>query len=155
MLYYLAHAMSKRWKITLGIIAGLAVVLLIIWTSPIGRFILTGGLGSMKEQAFDPQQWKEVRNGDHAAKRIRMMMIDDLLESKLKTGTDSLAVKEMLGEPERQFGFSYGIGMLTEGMDPMYLILDFDSVGHVSKFNIESEGKLKGDAGGLEIKITE
>lgn len=145
--------MNKRWKISLGIIAGLAVVLLIIWMSPIGRFILTGGLANLKEQPFDSQQWKNARTGDQATLRTRMMMIDDL-QSKLKTGIDSLTIKEMLGEPERQYGFSYGVGMLTEGMDPMYLILHFDSVGHLSNWDVEGEKSLKGESGGgIEIKV--
>lgn len=136
--------MNKRWKITLGIIAGVAVVLMIVWTSPIGRFILTGGLTRMEEQPFNSQQWKQVRTGDQVEKRIRLMMIEDLMETKLKTGIDSLTVKEMLGEPERQFGFSYDLGAITEGIDPFYLVVNFDSVGNVSKLDVAGEGKLKG-----------
>jgi hypothetical protein len=147
--------MKKRWKITIGIIAGLAVVLVIVWTSPIGRFILTGGLGELDEQPFDAQQWKAVRNGDQAAMRVRLMMLDDLMENKLKTGMDSVTVKEMLGEPERGYGFSYGLGALTEGIDPFYLVVNFDSVGNVSRLNVANEGKLKNDPGALKIQVTE
>lgn len=145
--------MTKHWKITLGIAAGLTVVFAIIWTSPIGRFIIKGGLSELKEQPFEPQQWKAVRNSDPATLRIRMLMLDDLMENKLKTGIDSMAVKEMLGEPERHYGFSYSLGMITEGIDPMYLIVKFDSVGYVNKLDIESEGKLKGNSGAVDIQI--
>jgi hypothetical protein len=145
--------MNKRWKISIGLIAGLAVVLVIVWMSPIGRFILTGGLRDMKERPFEPQQWKDVRNSDQTTLRIRLTMLDDLMENKLKTGTDSLTVKEMLGEPERQYGFSYGLGTLTEGIDPFFLIVDFDSAGTVSKLRVESEGKLKDQPGALKIEM--
>jgi hypothetical protein len=147
--------MKKRWKITIGIIAGLAVVVLIVWMSPMGRFIITGGLGTLDEQPFDAQQWKTVRNGGLTEKRIRLMMLDDLMENKLKTGTDSLTVKEMLGEPEREYGFSYGLGALTEGMDPFYLVLEFDSVGNMSELNVANEGKLKNEPGSLKIEVKE
>lgn len=147
--------MSKRWKISIGIIAGLAVVVVIVWMSPIGRFILTGGLRDMKEQPFQSQQWKEVRNSDQTTMRIRLTMLDDLMENKLKTGMDSLTVKEMLGEPERQYGFSYGLGTITEGIDPFFLIVDFDSAGHVRKLNVASEDKLRGEPGALEIEMKE
>jgi hypothetical protein len=144
--------MSKRWKITFGIIAGLVVVLAIVWTSPMGRFILSGDLSRMEEQPFNSQQWKEVQGGTQEAKRIRLMMVDDLMEKQLKTGTDSLTVKEMLGEPERQFGFSYDLGTLTEGIDPFYLVVNFDSVGNVSKLDVTNERKLKGEGSEI-IKI--
>jgi hypothetical protein len=145
--------MNKRWKISIGIIAGLTVVAAIVWSSPIGRFILTGGLSKMNEQPFDAQQWKVVRNGDQTEKRIRLMMVDDLLENKLKTGIDSMAVKEMLGEPERQFGFSYGLGTLTEGIDPFYLVVNFDSAGNVSKLDVANEGRFKDEDGAFKIEV--
>ena len=145
--------MKKSWKISIGIIAGLVVVLVVVWMSPMGRFILTGGLSELDEQPFDSQQWKAVRNGDPAAMRIRLMMVDDLMENKLLTGTDSSTVIEMLGEPERQYGFSYGLGMLTEGVDPFFLIVEFDSGGAVRNLNVTTEGKLKGEAGALKIEM--
>ncbi len=145
--------MSKRWKITLGIIAGLAVVLAIVWTSPIGRFILTGGLSRLEEQPFNSQQWKEVRSGDLAAKHIRLMMVKDLMENKLETGTDSMTVKEILGEPEREFGFSYGLGVLTEGVGPFYLVVEFDSAGTVSKLEVADRNRLKDEPGTIKIEV--
>lgn len=145
--------MKKSWKIGIGIIVGLAVVFAIVWTSPIGRFILTGGLSDLNEKPFESQQWKAARNGDPTAMRIRLMMVDDLLEKKIIIGMDSSSVKEMLGEPESQYGFSYGLGTLTEGIDPFFLIVNFDSVGTVSKLDVANEGKLKGEAGALKIEM--
>lgn len=75
--------------------------------------------------------------------RIRLLMVDDLMENHLKTGMDSSAVKEMLGEPERKYGFSYGLGMLTPGMDPLYMILSFDTNGKIDNMDVETEGELK------------
>jgi hypothetical protein len=62
--------MKQRWKVITGIIAGFAVVLLIIWMSPVGRFILSGGLNT-EEQPFDAQQWKSVEDLDQSKMRIR------------------------------------------------------------------------------------
>lgn len=135
--------MSKRWKITIGIIAGLAVMLLIIGLSPLGRFILTGGLANTAEQPFDARQWKEVKDEEPYKMRIRLMMLDDVMENRLKIGMDSTEVKEMLGEPERQYGFTYRVGMLAPGMDPMYLILKFDSKGKMNTLDVENEKELK------------
>lgn len=145
--------MKRSWKIILGIIAGIMVVLIIICISPLGRFVITGGLGTLKEQPFNAEQWKEVESSDPETKRIRLMMLDDLMENGLLTGKDSTMVKEMLGEPERIYGFSYGLGTITEGIDPIYLIIDFDSLGKVSKLNVENEGKLKGKPGAVKITV--
>lgn len=131
--------MQKRWKITLGIIAGLAVVAMIIYMSPLGRFILTGGLANLEEQPFNSEQWKAVRAQDVVTMRIRLMMLDDLLENNLKKGTDSVAIKEILGEPEREFGFSYSLGAITTGMKPNYLVINFDKAGKMRDTRIESK----------------
>ncbi|MFN8335980.1 MAG: hypothetical protein U0U09_12705 [Cyclobacteriaceae bacterium] len=133
--------MKQRWKITLGIIAGLVVVALITWMSPIGHFILTGGLG-VDEQPFDAQAWKAVSNAEPGKKRVRMLMLDDLMENRLKTGMDSITVKEMLGEPDRAHGFSYDMGELAPGIDIVYLILTFDGNGKVDKINVKGKKEL-------------
>jgi hypothetical protein len=135
--------MNKRWKISLGIVAGIAVMLLILLLSPVGRFILSGGLG-MEEQKFDAQQWQTVANEDSSKKRIRLMMTDDLTKNFLP-GMDSTAVKQLLGEPERQYGFTYSLGTLTPGMDPLFLIVKFGANGKVSKTDVEIESELKED----------
>lgn len=137
--------MTKRWKITLGIIGGIAVMLIITWMSPFGRFVLLGGLGELDEQPFNKQQWIAVRNAEPLVLRTRLMMADDLMENRIKKGLDSLAVKDLLGEPERQYGFSYALGTLAEGMDPFFLIVDFDSTGRVKQLLIKSENMIKSD----------
>lgn len=134
--------MKKRWKIIFGIIAGLIAMVVIVWISPVGQFIRTGGL-SLEEQPLDTEQWIAVRDAEPTEKRIRLMMLEDLMENQIKTGMDSTEVKEMLGEPERTFGFSYGLGTLTPGMDLLHLIVRFDDNGKVQKLDVESEGKLK------------
>ncbi|MBL7841968.1 MAG: hypothetical protein JNJ75_17605 [Cyclobacteriaceae bacterium] len=134
--------MKQRWKITLGIIAGLLVVITITWMSPIGHFILTGGLG-VEERPFEANEWKSVRSSEPSKKRVRMLMLDDLTDNKLKTGMDSLTVKEMLGEPDRTYGFSYDLGELAPGIDPIHLILTFDTNGKFEKLNVESEKSLE------------
>lgn len=134
-------AMKQRGKVIAGIIAGFAVVLLIIWMSPVGKFILSGGLG-MEEQKFDASQWRAVETEDFSKKRIRLMMSDDLTENILP-GMDSSGVKQLLGEPERKYGFTYNVGSFAPNMDPLFLILTFDANGKVSKTDVEIEGELK------------
>lgn len=145
--------MNKRWKIILGIITGLVIVLIITWMSPFGRFVLTGGLGELGEKPFDTQQWIAAKNGDAMVLRTRLLMTGDLMENKLKKGTDSATVKAMLGEPERQYGFSYAIGTLTPGMDPFFLIVEFDSAGRVSRLQIKNETRIKGNDGTVRIEL--
>ena len=133
--------MNKRWKISLGIVAGISVMLLIILLSPVGRFVLSGGL-DMEEQKFDAQQWQSVEHEDSSKKRIRLMMTNDLTKNLLP-GMDSTTVKQLLGEPERQYGFTYSLGALTPGMDPLFLIVKFGANGKVSKTDVEIESELK------------
>jgi hypothetical protein len=137
--------MGKRLKITLGIVGGLVVMFTVLWMWPFGRFILTGGLGDLDEKPFDKQQWTEAKHStEPLALRSRLLMVDDLMNNHLKKGLDSVAVKDMLGEPERQYGFSYSIGMLTEGMDAMFLIVAFDSTGRATAYQIKTEESLQG-----------
>lgn len=131
--------MKRNWKIVLGIVGGLMVVLVIVWISPLGRYLLTEGFNF--KRPFDQQQWSAARPNEPATMRTRLLMLEDLLENHLKTGMDSLAIKEILGEPEREYGFSYRLGKLTEGMDRVYLILDFDGAGKVTRFNVKSGTK--------------
>lgn len=133
--------MSRNWKLSLGIIGGLLVVGIIIWLSPMGRFILSGGL-SMEELPFDEQQWKTATHSDSTLRK-RLLMLDDLMENKLEDGMDSASVKQMLGEPYRQYGFSYPVGTITPGIAPFYLILTFDSSGMLSDRSVKPEDRLK------------
>lgn len=133
--------MKQRWKIITGISAGLIIMLITVWISPVGRFIQAGGL-SMEEQPFDSVQWKAVTHEPADKMRIRLLMLDDLMDTRLKTGTDSATVKAMLGEPDRIYGFSYGLGTLTPGMDPLFMVLTFGPTGKVEKIDIETRDKL-------------
>jgi len=145
--------MSKRLKITLGIIGGLVVMFTILWMWPFGRFLLTGGLSEL-EKPFDRQQWIEAgQNTKPLALRTRLMMLDDLMNNHLKKGIDSVAVKEILGEPERQYGFSYSIGTLVEGMELMYLVVEFDSTGRSTAYQVKPEDALKGNEDDASIRI--
>lgn len=113
-----------------------------LWLSPVGQFVLTGGL-SLEEQPLDTEQWIAAKHAEPTEKRIRLLMVEDIMENKVKTGMDSSEVKTLLGEPERDFGFSYRIGTLSPGMDAMHLLVKFDANGKVTTLAVESEGKLK------------
>lgn len=147
--------MSKRLTITLSIIGGLIIMFTILWMWPFGRFILTGGLGDLDEKPYNKQQWVEAGySTEPFALRNRLLMVDDLMNNHLKKGLDSTAVKELLGEPERQYGFSYAIGALTEGMEQMFLIVDFDTTGKSTEYQIKTENALQGkDDAALKIDI--
>jgi hypothetical protein len=134
--------MKRRWKIVIGIVAGLVAMLVMVWLSPVGQFVLTGGL-NLEEQPLDTQQWIAARQEEPAKKRIRLLMLEDVMENQVKTGMDSADVKALLGEPERDHGFSYGLGILSPGMEAMHLIVIFDDYGKVKKLDVESEGKFK------------
>lgn len=144
--------MTKRWKIILGIISGLAVVIIIVLLSPFGRFVITGGLMDLNEQPFNQQQWKDARDAEPQVLRARLLMLEDLMENHLKNGLDSMTVKDMLGEPERQAGFSYALGTLTPGMDNVFLIVQFDGAGKVSDLVVKGEKNLE-EGAGIKIKI--
>jgi hypothetical protein len=58
---------------------------------------------------------------------------EDLLKNHLILGMDSIGVKTLLGEPERNFGFSYMLGHYRSGFDPSFLILEFDQNGRVTR----------------------
>lgn len=78
--------------------------------------------------------WKEHQGGEN----IRPQMLDDLLKNHLKVGMDSMVIKDLLGEPERDFGFSYNLGYYESGFDPTFLILDFDKSGKLLYIKTET-----------------
>ena len=65
-------------------------------------------------------------------------MLEDLMTNYLKIGMDSLEIKKMLGAPERDFGFSYNLGLYRSGFDPTFLILEFDNKGKMKIKKIET-----------------
>lgn len=129
------------------------MVFIIIWLSPFGRFVLKGGLAELQETPFDKQQWIAARNAEPLVLRKRLLMLEDLMENHLKKGTDSATVKEMLGEPERQYGFSYALGTLTEGMEPFFLIMDFDTTGLVTGMHVKNETSLEDEDASIRIEL--
>jgi hypothetical protein len=89
-------------------------------------------------QKFDKKlwaiNWEEGRNDENE----RHFMLTDLTENHLKIGMDSTEIIRLLGEPERDFGFSYNLGLYRSGFDPTFLILEFDKEGKLKKFKIET-----------------
>jgi hypothetical protein len=65
-------------------------------------------------------------------------MLSDLIENHLKIGLDSSQVKQLLGEPERDFGFSYNLGLYRSGFDATFLILKFNNTGKLEKIRVET-----------------
>lgn len=51
---------------------------------------------------------------------------------------DSTEVKILQGEPERDFGFSYNLGLYRSGFDPTFLILELDENGKLKEIKIET-----------------
>lgn len=109
----------------------------IIWMSPFGQFIRSADLEEDKKE-FDKAAWRinwpKYKNDEND----RHFMLEDLTDNHLKIGMDSIAIKELLGEPERDFGFSYNMGLYRSGFDPTFLILDFDSKGKLKVFSVET-----------------
>lgn len=115
-------------KIGIGIMT-VTLMIPIIWVCSMVYF-----LSSDYEEdklRFDREMW--VIDQD-----CRHFMVTDLIENHLIIGMDSAAVKEILGEPERNFGFSYNMGLYRSGFDPTFLILEFDEIGKLKRINIET-----------------
>lgn len=100
--------MRLGYKIGLGILTVIIVILGVIWISPRGQFIRSADLEEDKQE-FDKKlwtvNWVKGRNDEND----RHFMLTDLTENHLKIGMDSVEVKRLLGEPERDFGFSYNL----------------------------------------------
>jgi hypothetical protein len=90
------------------------------------------------DREFDQVVWIAEYGKEDNGGNLRHYMIDDLFENHLILGMDSIEVKKMLGEPERDFGFSYMLGHYRSGFDPSFLILQFDEDGKLSKVDIET-----------------
>lgn len=129
--------MRISYKIGLGILTVIIVILGVIWISPIGQFIRSADLEEDR-QKFDKDlwtiNWPKYKNEEND----RHFMLTDLTENHLRIGMDSIAVKELLGEPERDFGFSYNLGLYKSGFDPTFLILEFDEKGKLKEIKIET-----------------
>ncbi|MBT1706543.1 hypothetical protein [Chryseosolibacter indicus] len=129
--------MRLGYKIGLGILTVIIVTMGLIWISPIGQFIRSADLEEDKRE-FDKNlwtiNWEKGRNDEND----RHFMLIDLTENHLKIGMDSVEIKKLLGEPERDFGFSYNLGLYRSGFDPTFLILEFDEKGKLKEIKIET-----------------
>ena len=129
--------MRLGFKIGLGILTIVIVILAGIWISPIGQFIRSADLEEGK-QKFDKKLWAINWSRGKNDENDRHFMLSDLIENHLRIGMDSVEVKELLGEPERDFGFSYNLGLYRSGFDPTFLILEFDKEGKIKEIKIET-----------------
>jgi len=129
--------MRLWYKIGLGILIVIIVILGVIWISPIGQFIRSADLKEDR-QKFDKKlwtiNWPKYKNDEND----RRFMLTDLTKNHLRIGMDSIEVKELLGEPERDFGFSYNLGLYKSGFDPTFLILEFDEKGKLKEIKTET-----------------
>ncbi|MFN7489162.1 MAG: hypothetical protein ACK5QK_05500 [Chryseotalea sp.] len=129
--------MRLGYKIGLGILTVIVVILGVIWISPSGQFIRSADLEEDKQE-FDKKLWTVNWDKGRNDENDRHFMLTDLTENHLKIGMDSVEVKRLLGEPERDFGFSYNLGLYRSGFDPTFLILEFDEEGKLKEIKIET-----------------
>jgi hypothetical protein len=129
--------MRLGFKIGLGLLAVIVLILVGIWVSPIGQFIRSADLEEDKLE-FDKKLWTINWPKGKNDENDRHFMLTDLTENHLKIGMDSLEVKSLLGEPERDFGFSYNLGLYRSGFDPTFLILEFNEKGKLKEAKIET-----------------
>jgi hypothetical protein len=129
--------MRLGFKIGLGLLSAIILILAGIWISPIGQFIRSHDYDEDKQE-FNRDHWiinwPKYKNDEND----RHYMLTDLTENHLKIGMDSVKVKKLLGEPERDFGFSYNLGLYKSGFDPTFLILEFDEKGKLKEIKIET-----------------
>jgi len=92
------------------------------------NFIKPPNTDSLK---FNSDEWKKHKD-DYET--IRPYVLGDLMRNVLRQGQDSTEVKDLIGQPywnERKI-FYYKIGIF-EGMEPTYLVIEFDENGKLSK----------------------
>jgi hypothetical protein len=87
---------------------------------------------------FDKMAWDINWRKHQSGENDRHFMLEDLKKNHLKIGIDSIDVKNILGEPERDFNFSYNLGLYKSGFDPTFLILEFDKNGKLKKIAVET-----------------
>ncbi len=100
----------------------------------------SSSLGKFDEDKlkFDKQLWTINWDKYETGENERHYMLNDLIKNHLIIGMDSVEVKQLLGEPERDFGFSYNLGLYRSGFDPTFLILDFDTKGKLKNIEIQT-----------------
>lgn len=122
----------------------------LLWTVVIVIVVLAGGLvlfinsvhfgadtSEEDELKFDKELWSKQHKADPYYNN-RHYMLSDLKAHHLTKGMDSLAVIKLLGEPERNFGFSYDLGFYESGFDHSFLILEFDGNGKLIKSDVKT-----------------
>lgn len=129
--------MRLGYKIGLGVSTVIIVTVGLVWISPIGQFIRSADLEEDKRE-FDQNLWTINWDKGRNDENDRHFMLTDLTENHLKIGMDSVEIKKLLGEPERDFGFSYNLGLYRSGFDPTFLILEFDEKGKLKEIKVET-----------------
>lgn len=129
--------MRLSYKIGLGVLIGFILILAGFWISPLGQFIRSFDYDEDRDK-FDKEAWAINWTKYTYDENDRHFMLEDLKDNYLQVGMDSIAVKNLLGEPERDFGFSYNLGFYRSGFDPTFLILDFDEKGKLKEIKIET-----------------
>lgn len=127
--------MKKQTQMILFFV-GLAIVGTVIISFVWKVAQLTGNEEDDRE--FDSKVWIAEYGKDDNGGNLRHYMIEDLLENQLNLGMDSVNVKKILGEPERDFGFSYMLGHYRSGFDPSFLILEFDQNGKLTRAEVRT-----------------
>ncbi|WP_299589929.1 hypothetical protein [Mucilaginibacter sp.] len=101
-----------------------------------GSFIWSAQSSEEDKLKFDKVSWVNFKTKDDD--NIRHYMLTDLKNNYLKKGMDSTKVIKLLGEPERQFGFSYNLGIYDSPFDPSFLIIEFNKKGKLVKFSVQT-----------------
>lgn len=121
----------------IGLVTSIAVIVIVICVFSVGQFTTSYDYEEDK-QKFDKVLWAISRAKDRSYENDRHFMLTDLIKNHLTVGMDSVDVKKLLGEPERDFGFSYNLGLYRSGFDPTFLILEFDERGKLKEIKIET-----------------
>ena len=129
--------MTRGQKIILGLSILIILGGLLFYISPIGQFIMSYDDHEDKLK-FDKKLWTVNWDIHQIGENDRHFMLDDLVKNHLTIGMDSIKIKELLGEPERDFGFSYNLGLYKSGLDPTFLILVFDDKGKLKDVKVET-----------------
>lgn len=132
-----AMHLISRYKTALWIVAIGIVISVGFWLSPIGQFMRSFDYEEDRDE-FDKKAWAINWTKYTYNENDRHFMLEDLMENHLHVGMDSTEVKDLLGEPERDFGFSYNLGFYRSGFDPTFLILDFDEMGKLKEMSVET-----------------
>jgi hypothetical protein len=115
-----------------------------IWTAggALGAALLAGGMAAMQLSAttagaFDAETWRAQRGStDH--RNPRHAMLAEVRKRVLRPGMARAEVQAVLGAPERGDARSdrYALGASLYGIDHEYLIIEYDTGGHLAATRI-------------------